>query len=119
VKDLVAMGSKSKRGHHEVAAGQHEIDFRYAEAARDGRQPRHVPIRGAERRVRHGFLATFMPKPIFGQNGSGMHTHPVAVSERGARVQIQGEMELSSVALQYIAGLLEHAAASARSRIHS
>src|SRR5574341_992608 len=59
---------------------------------------------------RHGFLATFMPKPIFGQNGSGMHTHQ-SLFKKGANAfhDPKGQWELSAVALAYIAGLLEHA----------
>src|SRR5206468_11174718 len=59
---------------------------------------------------RHGFLATFMPKPIFGQNGSGMHTHQ-SLFRKGANAfhDPKAKWELSSVALNYIAGLLKHA----------
>src|SRR5213075_437394 len=59
---------------------------------------------------RHGFLATFMPKPIFGQNGSGMHTHQ-SLFRKGANAfhDPKAKWELSSVALSYIAGLLTHA----------
>jgi glutamine synthetase len=75
VKDLVSMGFEVEAGHHEVAPGQHEIDFRYAEALETA--DNLATFRFVVRNVayRHGFLATFMPKPIFGQNGSGMHTH--------------------------------------------
>ncbi|PYO70893.1 MAG: type I glutamate--ammonia ligase, partial [Gemmatimonadetes bacterium] len=75
IKDLVAMGFEVEAGHHEVAPGQHEIDFRYAEALEtaDNLATFRFLVRYAA--YRHGFLATFMPKPIFGQNGSGMHTH--------------------------------------------
>jgi glutamine synthetase len=59
---------------------------------------------------RHGFLATFMPKPIFGQNGSGMHTHQsLFANGKNAFHDPAGKWELSAVALSYIAGLLEHA----------
>ncbi|HEX4634172.1 MAG TPA: glutamine synthetase family protein, partial [Gemmatimonadales bacterium] len=75
VKDLVSMGFEVEAGHHEVAPGQHEIDFRYAEALETA--DNLATFRFIVRNVayRHGFLATFMPKPIVGQNGSGMHTH--------------------------------------------
>src|SRR3979490_1974220 len=75
VKDLVAMGFEVEAGHHEVAPGQHEIDFRYAEALEtaDNLATFRFVVRNLADRP--GFLATFMPKPIFRQNGSGMHTH--------------------------------------------
>src|SRR2546427_9796642 len=75
IKDLLAMGFEVEAGHHEVARGQHEIDFRYAEALEtaDNLATFRFIVRYAA--YRHGFLATFMPKPIFGINGSGMHTH--------------------------------------------
>src|SRR5216684_827424 len=110
VKDLVAMGFEVEAGHHEVAPGQHEIDFRYAEALETA--DNLATFRFIVRNVayRHGFLATFMPKPIFGQNGSGMHTHQsLFKKEQNAFHDPKGKWELSEVALHYIAGLLEHA----------
>src|SRR3990170_5060316 len=74
VDDLEEMGFEVEAGHHEVAPGQHEVDFRYADAlktADDLVTFRQVVRSAAER---YDLVATFMPKPIFGQNGSGMHT---------------------------------------------
>jgi glutamine synthetase len=110
IKDLVSMGFEVEAGHHEVAPGQHEIDFRYAEALETA--DNLATFRFIVRNVayRHGFLATFMPKPIFGQNGSGMHTHQ-SLFKKGANAFFdpKGKWELSEVALAYIAGLLDHA----------
>src|SRR5713226_3150282 len=110
VKDLVSMGFEVEAGHHEVAPGQHEIDFRYAEAldTADNLATFKFVVRNVA--YRHGFLATFMPQPIFGQNGSGMHTHQSLFKKgQNAFHDPKGKWELSDVALHYIAGLLEHA----------
>lgn len=110
IKDLVAMGFEVEAGHHEVAPGQHEIDFRYAEALETA--DNLATFRFVVRNVayRHGFLATFMPKPIFGQNGSGMHTHQsLFAGDRNAFHDPKAQWELSPIALSYIGGLLEHA----------
>src|SRR5437016_2275872 len=110
VKELVAMGFEVEAGHHEVAPGQHEIDFRYAEAlaTADNLATFRFIVRNVA--YRHGFLATFMPKPIFGQNGSGMHTHQ-SLFRKGSNAfhDPEAQWELSDVALSYIAGLLTHA----------
>jgi len=110
IRDLVAMGFEVEAGHHEVAPGQHEIDFKYAEAlaTADNLATFRFVVRDVA--YRHGFLATFMPKPIFGQNGSGMHTHQSLFSKgKNAFHDPQGRWELSNAALAYIAGLLDHA----------
>ena len=110
IKDLVSLGLEVEAGHHEVSPGQHEIDFRYAEAlaTADNLATFRFVVRDVA--YRHGFLATFMPKPIFGQNGSGMHTHQsLFTNGRNAFHDPKAKWELSDVALQYIAGLLEHA----------
>ena len=110
IKDLLAMGFEVEAGHHEVAPGQHEIDFRYAEALEtaDNLATFRFIVRYAA--YRHGFLATFMPKPIFGINGSGMHTHQSLFRDgKNAFHDPKGKWELSQTALHYIAGLLRHA----------
>ncbi|MCH7717824.1 MAG: glutamine synthetase, partial [Gemmatimonadetes bacterium] len=75
IADLEMLGFEVEAGHHEVAHGQHEIDFKYADAVTTADYL--ATFRFVVRNVayRHGFLATFMPKPIEGANGSGMHTH--------------------------------------------
>ncbi|HEY2518270.1 MAG TPA: type I glutamate--ammonia ligase [Polyangiaceae bacterium] len=110
VRDLVSMGFEVEGGHHEVAPGQHEIDFRYAGALEtaDNLATFKFVVRNVA--YRHGYLATFMPQPIFGQAGSGMHTsHSLFRDEKNAFHDRKAQWELSPVALQYIGGLLRHA----------
>jgi glutamine synthetase len=110
IRDLVAMGFEVEAGHHEVAPGQHEIDFKYAEALETADNLATFRFLVRDVAYRHGFLATFMPKPIFGQNGSGMHTHQSLFSNgRNAFHDVKAKWELSGAALGYIAGLLRHA----------
>src|SRR5207247_9796558 len=109
VKDLVAMGFEVEAGHLEVASGQHEIDFRYAEALATA--DILATFRFIVRNVayRHGFLATFMPKPIFGQNGAGMHTHQsLFKGEKNAFHDPKGKWEVADTAAQYVEGRLTH-----------
>jgi len=110
VADLEDMGFEVEAAHHEVAPGQHEIDFRYADALKtaDDLATFRVVVRSAAER--YDLVASFMPKPIFGQNGSGMHTHQSLFRDgKNAFFDPKTEWELSRTALQYIAGLLEHA----------
>src|SRR5438046_7592450 len=110
VRDLVSMGFEVEGGHHEVAPGQHEIDFRYAGALEtaDNLATFKFVVRNVA--YRHGYLATFMPQPIFGQAGSGMHTsHSLFRQGKNAFHERKAQWELSKVALQYIGGLLKHA----------
>lgn len=110
IHDLVDLGFEVEAGHHEVAEGQHEVDFKYADAltTADNLSTFKFIVRNIA--YRHGFIATFMPKPIFGQNGSGMHTHQSLFKDgKNAFFDPKGSWELSEVALSYIAGLLKHA----------
>lgn len=110
IHDLVHLGFEVEAGHHEVAEGQHEVDFRYADAVTTA--DNIATFRFIVRNIayRHGFLATFMPKPIQGQNGSGMHTHQsLFKSGKNAFHNPKAKWELSDVGLGYIAGLLKHA----------
>jgi glutamine synthetase len=110
VRDLVSMGFEVEGGHHEVAPGQHEIDFRYAGALETADNLASFKFVVRNVAYRHGYLATFMPQPIFGQAGSGMHTsHSLFRDEKNAFHDRKAQWELSSVALQYIGGLLSHA----------
>jgi len=113
VEVLESMGFEVEAAHHEVAPGQHEIDFKYAEAVACADNV--VTFRFVVKKVAldHGLHATFMPKPIFGVNGSGMHTHQSLLDENGdnAFFDPDGEWELSRTALQYIGGILKHAGA--------
>jgi glutamine synthetase len=110
VEHLELMGFEVEAAHHEVAPGQHEIDFRYADAltTADNIATFKFVVRDVARR--HGFLASFMPKPIQGQNGSGMHTHQSLFrGKENAFFDPKAEHQLSKVALSYIEGLLQHA----------
>jgi glutamine synthetase len=109
VEHLELMGFEVEAAHHEVAPGQHEIDFRYADAltTADNIATFRFVVRDVARR--HGFLASFMPKPIQGQNGSGMHTHQSLFrGKENAFFDPKAEHQLSKVALSYIEGLLQH-----------
>jgi glutamine synthetase len=107
---LERMGFEVEAAHHEVAHGQHEIDFRYADALKtaDNITTFRFVVKYIARTF--GLTASFMPKPIFGQNGSGMHTHQSLFrGKENAFWEEKGEWELSSTALHYIGGLLRHA----------
>jgi len=112
VLTLEEMGFEIEASHHEVAPGQHEIDFKYADAikAADQIQTFKLVVKTIARQ--HGLHATFMPKPLFGMNGSGMHCHMSLF--RGGENAFYDETDklgLSSVARHYMAGLLKHARA--------
>jgi glutamine synthetase len=107
---LEQMGFEVEAAHHEVAHGQHEIDFRYADAMTTA--DNIATFRFVVKHVaqRFGLLASFMPKPIYGQNGSGMHTHQSLFrGDENAFWDPDAEWELSRTALHYIGGLLKHA----------
>jgi glutamine synthetase len=110
---LEAMGFEVEAAHHEVAPGQHEIDFKYESAVITA--DALVTFRFVVKKVAlmHGLHATFMPKPLAGVNGSGMHTHQSLFTLAGenAFFDPDGQWQLSSVCRSYIAGLLEHARA--------
>lgn len=107
---LEQMGLEVQGAHHEVAAGQHEIDFRHDPALRTAD---HVStFRFVVKNVaqQNGLHATFMPKPIVGVNGSGMHTHQTLLRDgRNAFFDPDGPWQLSETCLHYIGGLLRHA----------
>ncbi len=110
VMALEAMGFEVEAAHHEVAHGQHEIDFRYGDAV--GTADNVATFRFLVRHVarEHGLHATFMPKPIFGQNGSGMHCHQsLFKGKTNAFFDAKAEYQLSRVAMHYIGGILRHA----------
>ena len=107
---LEQMGFEVEAAHHEVAHGQHEIDFRYADALTTA--DNIATFRFVVKHVaqQFGLLASFMPKPIFGQNGSGMHTHQSLFrGKENAFWDDRAEWQLSKTALHYIGGLLRHA----------
>jgi glutamine synthetase len=107
---LEQMGFEVETSHHEVAHGQHEIDFRYADALTTA--DNIATFRFVVKHVAHqfGLTASFMPKPIYEQNGSGMHTHQSLFRGKdNAFWDASAEWQLSKVALHYIGGLLKHA----------
>nr|MDJ0766972.1 type I glutamate--ammonia ligase [Myxococcota bacterium] len=110
INDLDHLGFEVEAGHHEVARGQHEVDFRYADVLRtaDNLATFKFIVRAIAHR--HGFHATFMPKPFEGQNGSGLHTHQSLFKKgKNAFYDKDSEWQISDVGLGYIAGLLKHA----------
>ncbi len=107
---LQKMGIRCEYTHHEVAFSQHEIDVRYDEALRMADKVITLRVVVKELARRHGVYATFMPKPIFGINGSGMHTHQSLFKfERNAFHDPNDKSHLSDIAKGYIAGILKHA----------
>ena len=112
VLELEEMGFEIEASHHEVAPGQHEIDFKYADAltACDQIQTFKLVVKTIARK--HGLHATFMPKPLFGVNGSGMHMN-LSLFKNGenAFYEPTGNLEMSDTARQFIAGILKHAPA--------
>ncbi|HRN53123.1 MAG TPA: type I glutamate--ammonia ligase [Gemmatimonadaceae bacterium] len=110
VATLEQMGFEVEGAHHEVAHGQHEIDFRYADALTTA--DNIATFRFVVKHVaqQFGLVASFMPKPVFGQNGSGMHTHQSLFTKgENAFFDAKGEYQLSKTAHHYIGGLLKHA----------
>jgi glutamine synthetase len=108
---LDGMGLEVEMGHHEVALGQHEIDFRYADALQTADNVVTLKYTVKALAARQGLIATFMPKPIFGINGSGMHCHQSIFDKAGNNLFFdeKDEFSLSQMAYQFIAGQLTHA----------
>lgn len=112
VNALEVMGFEVEAAHHEVAPGQHEIDFRYADALTTADHLATFKFVVRNIAFQHGLHATFMPKPIFGQNGSGMHTHQSLFREgENAFWDASADDGMSKVMRSYAAGLLKHARA--------
>ena len=107
---LQAMGFQVEAAHHEVAPGQHEIDFRYDDVLTTADSVSTFRFVVKHVATRNGVHATFMPKPIYGINGSGMHTHQSLFSN-GTNLfyDERGQWQLSELCLHYIGGLLRHA----------
>ncbi len=107
---LEAMGFHVEAAHHEVAPGQHEIDFRYDDVltTADNISTFRFVVKNVA--IRNGLHATFMPKPIYGVHGSGMHTHmSLFTGNTNIFYDPQAERQLSDVCLNYIGGILRHA----------
>ncbi len=113
VRALVDLGIDVEASHHEVAAAQHEIDFEYADAvtAADNVMTFKYTVKAIAQT--HGLVATFMPKPISGINGSGMHTHQSIEDSNGKNLFFdpEGQFMLSDMARYFVGGQLKHAEA--------
>ena len=106
---LEDMGFEIETSHHEVAAGQNEIDFKYADAlvTADNITTFKYVVKSIAQR--HGLYATFMPKPLHGVNGSGMHVNISLIKDgKNAFYNEEDQLGLSSVAYNFIAGVLKH-----------
>ncbi|MGD8814222.1 MAG: glutamine synthetase, partial [Anaerolineales bacterium] len=110
---LSSMGLEVEAGHHEVALGQHEIDFHFTDVLRAADNVVTLKYTVKALAAKNGLVATFMPKPFFGMNGSGMHTHQSIFDTAGSNVfyAAEDEFNLSSIAYSFVAGQLEHARA--------
>ncbi|MFO7772885.1 MAG: glutamine synthetase family protein [Dehalococcoidia bacterium] len=107
---LEEMGITVEYSHHEVAASQHEIDMRYTDALTMADNVMTYRLVVKQVALQHGVYATFMPKPVFGINGSGMHIHQsLFKGDTNAFFDKNDEYYLSKTAKYFIAGLLRHA----------
>lgn len=108
---LSAMGLEVEVGHHEVALGQHEIDFRFADAVKAADNVLTLKYTVKAIAALRGLTASFMPKPVYGINGSGMHCHQSLFDDKGNNVFFDkdDEIHLSPIAYSFIAGQLKHA----------
>jgi glutamine synthetase len=110
IKALESMDIPVEYSHHEVAPSQHEIDLRYAEALKMADSAMTYRLTVKEIAMAHGVYATFMPKPLFGENGSGMHVHQSLFKDgRNSFYDANDPQSLSATCKSYIAGLLKHA----------
>lgn len=111
IETLEAMGFEIEASHHEVAEGQHEVNFKYSDAlsAADNTLTFKWVVRSIA--SEYGLHATFMPKPVFGINGSGMHCNQSLFNLDGTNAFFDenGPLQLSKIAYQYIAGIAKNA----------
>jgi len=106
---LEEMGFEIEASHHEVAGGQHEIDFKYADALKTADNIMTFKLVVKSVAQRHGLYATFMPKPVFGIAGSGMHINMSLFKDgKNAFDDPSDPFGISKVAYNFIAGLMEH-----------
>lgn len=110
VLTLEKMGFEVEASHHEVAPGQHEVDFKYAHAVKAADQIQMFKLVVKTVARKYGLHATFMPKPLFGVNGSGMHCNiSLFRGNENAFYDENDQVGLSETALQFTAGVLKHA----------
>ncbi|OGQ96549.1 MAG: type I glutamate--ammonia ligase [Deltaproteobacteria bacterium RIFOXYD12_FULL_57_12] len=111
IETLEKMGFEIEASHHEVAAGQHEVNFKYADAltCADNTVTFKYVVKTIAKK--YGLHATFMPKPVFGINGSGMHTNQSLFRLDGSNAffEPKGKLQLGEIAYQYIAGIMKNA----------
>lgn len=110
VDTLERLGFEMEADHHEVARGQHEIDFKYADALSQADNVTTVKIITRQIAAKHGLHASFMPKPVFGVNGSGMHCNQslAHISGGNAFFDEKGDYQLSQTSMHFIGGLLKN-----------
>lgn len=110
---LAGMGLEVEMGHHEVALGQHEIDFKFADALRAADNVLTLKYTVKAIAAQYGLIASFMPKPIFGINGSGMHCHQSLFDIEGNNLFFDPDDSyyLSPIAYGFISGQILHARA--------
>jgi glutamine synthetase len=107
---LQKLGVEIEYSHHEVAPSQHEIDMHYADAVKMADNTVTYRLTMKEIAQKYGYYASFMPKPIFGINGSGMHTHQsLFKGSKNMFFDAKDKYHLSDIAKSYIAGILKHA----------
>ncbi len=107
---LEQLGIHVEYTHHEAGPSQHEIDMRYADALKMADDCMSYRITVKEYAVKYGWHATFMPKPMFGHNGSGMHTHQSLFADgKNAFFDADDQYFLSDAGKAFIAGQLRHA----------
>lgn len=110
VLTLEEMGIGVEYSHHEVATSQHEIDMRYTDALTMADSVMTYRLVVKQIALKHGVYATFMPKPVYGINGSGMHVHQsLFKGSENIFFDAQDEYHLSKLAKHYVAGILKHA----------
>jgi glutamine synthetase len=109
-KNLEDMGYEIEASHHEVSPSQHEIDFKYADPITTADRIVTFKIVAKTIALLNGLYATFMPKPIFGVNGSGAHTNISLIDKNGKNLffDMNKEFELSDIARYFIGGIFKH-----------
>jgi glutamine synthetase len=110
---LKLMGLEVEIGHHEVALGQHEIDLRFSDALKAADNVLTLKYTVKAIAAQHGLIASFMPKPLYGVNGSGMHCHQSLFDRKNKNLfySLTDDYHFSKLAYGFIAGQLEHARA--------
>jgi glutamine synthetase len=110
VETLERLGFEMEADHHEVASGQHEIDFKYSDALSQADNVTTVKIITRQIAAKHGLHASFMPKPVFGVNGSGMHCNQSLAKVGGGNAfyDEKGDYQLSQTSMYFIGGLLKN-----------